>query len=61
MAAYDKCVVNPSEEQAVEAEMEKGGSFGVEGTPAFFVNGIPLGGAQPFEAFEALVKAELKN
>jgi protein-disulfide isomerase len=41
--------------------MDEGSSFNIEGTPSFFVNGIPLGGAQPFEAFEALVQSELNK
>lgn len=57
---FAKCMADGSEKRAVEAEMEEGSTFGVEGTPAFFVNGIPLGGAQPFSAFESLVLSELK-
>ena len=59
MGLFKKCMSNPTEAAAVQAEMDEGGAFGVEGTPAFFVNGIPLGGAQPFEAFDELVKSEL--
>jgi protein-disulfide isomerase len=33
--------------------------FGAGGTPAFFVNGRFISGAQPFEAFDALVTEEL--
>jgi protein-disulfide isomerase len=33
--------------------------FGAGGTPAFFINGRPLSGAQPFEAFEAVINEEL--
>lgn len=32
--------------------------FGAGGTPAFFVNGRPLSGAQPFEAFKAVIEQE---
>ena len=34
---------------------------GTRGTPAFFVNGRFLSGAQPFERFDALVKEELEK
>ncbi|HJL28256.1 MAG TPA: thioredoxin domain-containing protein, partial [Polyangiaceae bacterium LLY-WYZ-15_(1-7)] len=34
-------------------------SLAVSGTPAHFVNGRPLMGAQPFERFDALVREEL--
>src|SRR5690606_23290582 len=33
--------------------------FGAGGTPAFFVNGRPISGAQSFEAFDALIKEEM--
>ena len=34
--------------KADQADAEK---FGARGTPAFFINGRPLSGAQPFDAF----------
>jgi len=36
-------------------------NFGVGATPAFFINGRFLSGAQPMPAFEALVQEELKK
>jgi protein-disulfide isomerase len=39
-----------------KAEVQK---LGVMGTPAFFINGRYLSGAQPFENFKALIDAEL--
>ena len=39
--------------------MALGEEYGVRGTPAFFVNGQSLSGAQPIEAFEAAVEAAL--
>ena len=32
---------------------------GVSGTPAFFVNGVLLSGAQPLSAFQKVIDAEL--
>ena len=32
---------------------------GVNGTPAFYINGVPLVGAQPYEKFKELIEAEL--
>ena len=32
---------------------------GVNGTPAFFINGRSLSGAQPFEKFKEMIDAEL--
>jgi protein-disulfide isomerase len=33
----------------------------VSGTPAFFVNGRPLVGAQPFDAFAQIIDDELER
>jgi protein-disulfide isomerase len=32
----------------------------VTGTPAFFINGVMLSGAQPFEEFKKVIDAELQ-
>ena len=41
------------------ANLAAGRAVGVTGTPAFFVNGIPLKGAQPVEAFSEIIEEEL--
>jgi protein-disulfide isomerase len=33
---------------------------GVDGTPAFFINGRMISGAQPFEAFKRIIDEELE-
>jgi protein-disulfide isomerase len=45
----------------VDAEDKEGAAFGVTGTPTFFVNGTRLVGAQPLEAFKAVIDKELKG
>ena len=45
----------------VEKDYRQGESLGVTGTPAFFINGRFLSGAQPFEAFQAIIKDEIGN
>ena len=42
-------------EQMVKDDESSAGKVGAGGTPAFFINGRFLSGAQPFEAFAALV------
>ena len=42
---------------SVDTQVALGERYGVRGTPAFFVNGQSLSGAQPLEAFEAAVEA----
>jgi protein-disulfide isomerase len=44
----------------VQAEAEEGKAVGVRGTPAFFINGTRLVGAQPLEKFKEVIEAELK-
>ncbi len=43
----------------VDADLAEAKDLGAMGTPWFFVNGIRLTGAQPFEAFQSLVDAQL--
>lgn len=58
---YDIANCLDSEEYAdeVDADEKEGRSYGVEGTPAFFINGRFLSGAHPFAAFEKLIEEEL--
>jgi len=43
----------------VSADTAEAARLGVTGTPAFFVNGRYLSGAQPFDNFARLIDAEL--
>ena len=43
----------------VERDMDLGQRLGVSGTPAFFINGVALGGAQPLEKFKEVINTEL--
>jgi protein-disulfide isomerase len=45
--------------QRIDADTGEASKLGVSGTPAFFVNGRFLSGAQPFSAFKALIDEEL--
>lgn len=56
----DQCLNDPEKEAAVQADIELGKSVGVQGTPAFIINGKFLSGAQPFEAFQEIIDAELE-
>ena len=42
----------------VETDKQEASKFGFNGTPGFLVNGVPLNGAQPMEAFEAEFKEQ---
>src|SRR3989344_2995396 len=58
-AKFDDCVDTHKYADEVAKDFADGAAVGVTGTPAFFVNGKLLSGAQPFTAFEALIEAEL--
>jgi protein-disulfide isomerase len=41
--------------------MEQGKQLGIDGTPAFFINGRMLVGAQPAENFNQMIDEELSS
>jgi len=43
----------------VSAELQEGAANGVQGTPAFFINGQLISGSQPYSAFKQVIDAEL--
>ena len=43
----------------VDADLAVGSTFGVQGTPNFFINGRKLVGAQPFESFKKVIDEEI--
>jgi len=56
---FDKCLDSGEKAKIVEANKKAGEQVGVNGTPAFFVNGVMLSGAQPFDEFKTLIDQEL--
>ena len=59
MQRFHACVDSGKYRKAVESDFEAGQQAGVGGTPAFFINGIFLDGAQPQGEFEKIIDAEL--
>ena len=58
-AKFDECLASNKFDAAIDKDMEDGANVGVSGTPAFFVNGRVLSGAQPLDAFKSAIDAEL--
>lgn len=56
---FNACFDKSKYDSDVRKDMENGQSLGVEGTPAFFINGRPLLGSQPFPKFEEIIDEEL--
>jgi protein-disulfide isomerase len=61
MAKFKAALEDKKLAAAVDAEAAMGGKIGARGTPAFFINGRFLSGAQPFDRFKALIDEELKK
>ena len=57
--AFETCMDSPEAQARVDADLAAAEALGATGTPAFFINGIGLSGAQPLEAFEAIISEEL--
>lgn len=54
-------MADPAVAKKVDENQKQGTTLGARGTPAFFVNGRYLSGAQPVEAFSALIDEEMKK
>ena len=59
MAKYKAAMDQHLYKQQIEDDSKAGTAVGASGTPAFFINGQSLSGAQPFDAFKKVIDAEL--
>jgi protein-disulfide isomerase len=57
---FNACFDGHKYQNAVEADVQAGNAVGVSGTPAFFINGRALTGAQPFAEFKRIIDEELE-
>jgi protein-disulfide isomerase len=60
-AAFDACLDSGQHADSVQAQMDIATALGVVSTPAVFVNGRLLSGAQPFDAFAKIIDEELER
>lgn len=58
-AKFTTCLDSGKTAKTIEADLAAGEKAGVSGTPAFFINGVSLSGAQPAEEFERVIEQEL--
>lgn len=56
---FNQCFDSGKYKDAVTRDHEEGMRLGVQGTPAFFVNGRFVSGARPFEFFQQILDEEL--
>jgi protein-disulfide isomerase len=59
IAAYKAGLDGHKWADKVEADLTAGKAAGVQGTPAFFINGVFINGAQPFDNFKKTIDQEL--
>jgi protein-disulfide isomerase len=58
---FKQDLASPQVAARVDKNMKEAQALGVSGTPAFFINGRYLSGAQPFPAFKEIIDEELKK
>jgi protein-disulfide isomerase len=56
---FDDCLAKQEFKAVIDKDIADGAAVGVTGTPAFFINGRMLSGAQPFEKFKEVIDEEL--
>ena len=61
MAKFKAALDNRTHKAFVDQDAAVGAKAGVSGTPAFVVNGFFVSGAQPFPAFDKVIKLALKG
>jgi protein-disulfide isomerase len=59
MPKFNECLDSGKHAGNVSTDYKYGSSLGVSSTPTIYINGRPLVGAQPFEAFQAVIDEEL--
>ena len=58
MEKFKKDMESADVKKRVDADSSEAARLGVTGTPAFFINGKFLSGAQPFESFKRQIDQE---
>ncbi|MSR77357.1 MAG: hypothetical protein EXS63_03925 [Candidatus Omnitrophica bacterium] len=53
---WNKCMESKRTQTIVDADIKKGNEAGVSGTPAAFINGYFISGAQPYENFKPWIE-----
>lgn len=58
-AAFESCLDSGKFDQFLQDDMDFSLNLGVRSTPTFFVNGLPVVGAQPLDVFKQVIDQEL--
>jgi protein-disulfide isomerase len=58
---FNACLDSGKHADEVEKDLQDGQDAGVGATPTFFINGVPLSGAVPYERFKEMVEVALQE
>jgi len=61
MKAFNTCLDSGKYLSEIQSDMEEGVRVGISGTPAIFINGRLLIGAQPYADIQKIVEDELRR
>ena len=56
---FAACLESDKFQPQIQQDFQEGVQLGITGTPFFFINGVPVNGAQPAPVFEEIIEAEL--
>jgi protein-disulfide isomerase len=60
-STFDRCLDSSKHQAVVQADYAGAEKLGVNSTPTLYINGRPLIGAQPYEAFKQVIDEELQR
>jgi protein-disulfide isomerase len=61
LPAFEQCLSSGRYKATIQKDIAEGSRLGVNGTPAFFINGRELSGSQPLESFARVIDDELSR
>jgi protein-disulfide isomerase len=61
LAKFNDCMSTHRFKGEVDADTQYAENLGVRSTPTFFINGVAIIGAQPYEAFQQVIDQELSG
>lgn len=59
--AFRQCLESGTMRQEIIGDASDAQSYGVTGTPTFFINGVRIIGAQPLSVFQSVIDQELQG
>lgn len=61
MNAFNECMRSDRYNSQIQEDLSEAQAVGASGTPTFFINGKKVVGAQPYQAFQQVIEAELNS